>query len=126
MSVTITRIVVVLVAVAVLVGAGPSLLARGSDLRDDVGELVERDGGDGQSAQQISSAEFAGVHGGTLAKRLRSLAGAPDERTTVRVEGLEVECWYYGVVGATGTYQFCFVDGRLSSKRRFAAARASD
>ena len=119
---TLTRIVIVLVAAALVVAAGPALLARGSDLRDEVGELV-KDGGGGQSASQISSGEFASAAGGMRRETLRSLVGAPEERTTARIEGLELECWYYGVVGATGTYQFCFVDGRLSSKRRYAAGR---
>ncbi len=120
---TLTRLVIVLVAVAALVAAGPALLARASDLRTEVTDLVEdAGGGDGQSASQISSGEFASTHAGMRPDVLRSLVGAPDERTTARVEGLELECWYYGVVGATGTYQFCFVDGKLSSKRRYAAA----
>ena len=52
---------------------------------------------------------------------LRALVGSPARRTTARVEGLKLDCWYYGVAGATGAYQFCFVDGKLSSKRRYAA-----
>ena len=123
---TLTRIVIVLVAAALVVGAAPALLARGADVREEVGELVEDRGGGGQSASQISSGEFASATGGMRRERLRSLVGEPEERTTTRVEGLELECWYYGVVGATGTYQFCFVDGRLSSKRRYAAAPSDE
>lgn len=119
---TLTRVVILLVVAAVVVGGAPSLLARASDLRDDVSQLVEDGDGKGQSASQISTGEFASAHGGMRRDALRALAGEPEQRTTARVEGLELECWYYGVVGETGTYQFCFVDGRLSSKRRYAAA----
>jgi hypothetical protein len=30
-----------------------------------------------------------------------------------------LECWYYGVVGATGAFQFCFADDQLVSRFRF-------
>ena len=119
---TLTRLVIVLVAAAALVAAGPAVLDSGSGLRDQISSLLENRGGaGGQSAEQISSGEFASASGGMKASALRSLVGKPDERTTARVEGLDLECWYYGVAGGTGAYQFCFVDGRLSSKRRFAS-----
>jgi hypothetical protein len=35
------------------------------------------------------------------------------------VEGVQLECWYYGVAGARGAYQICFENGRLSTKSRF-------
>jgi hypothetical protein len=124
--VTLTRLVIVLVAAAALVAAGPALLDSGSGLRDQLSSFLEDRGGGGQSAEQISSGEFATVHGGMKAATLRSQVGAPAERTTSHVEGLEVECWYYGVAGDTGAYQFCFVDGRLSSKRRYAATLATE
>jgi hypothetical protein len=120
--VTLTRLVILLVAAAALVAAGPAVLDNGSGLRDQITSLLEdRGGAGGQSAEQISSGEFAGAQGGMKASALRSLVGKPDELTTAHVEGLDLECWYYGVAGGTGAYQFCFVDGRLSSKRRYAA-----
>ena len=118
---TLTRLVVLLVAVAALVAAGPALLDSSDGLREELGSLLEDRGGGGQSGEQISSGEFSTVHGGMKADALRGLVGKPDEQTTARVEGLKLECWYYGVAGGTGAYQFCFVDGRLSSKRRYAA-----
>jgi hypothetical protein len=125
--VTLTRLVIVLVAAAALVAAGPALLDSGGGLRDQISSLLEdRGGGGGQSAEQISSGEFADAQGGMKASALRSLVGKPDELTTARVEGLDLECWYYGVAGGTGAYQFCFVDGRLSSKRRFAPTAGGD
>jgi hypothetical protein len=123
LSVTLTRLVILLVAVAGFVAAGPALLDSTGGLRDQLSSLLEdRGGAGGQSAEQISSGEFATAHGGMKADALRELVGNPDERTTARVEGLKLECWYYGVAAGTGAYQFCFVDGKLSSKRRYAAA----
>ena len=98
------------------------MLDSTSSIRDEVSTFIEDHGsGDGQSGEQISSGEFDAVHGGMKQDTLRSLVGSPARRTTARVEGLELDCWYYGVAAATGVYQFCFVDGKLSSKRRYAA-----
>ena len=119
--VTLTRLVILLVAVAALVAAAPPLLDSTDNLRDQLSSFLEDRGGGGQSAEQISSGEFAAATGGMKADALRSLVGKPDERTQAKVEGLDLECWYYGVAGGTGAYQFCFVDGKLSSKRRYTA-----
>jgi hypothetical protein len=77
-----------------------------------------RDGG-AQSASQISSGEFARVDSGFTLDRLRALAGEPASRSAAKVEGVELECWYYGIVGATGAYQFCFANGKLRAKLRY-------
>jgi hypothetical protein len=121
--VTLTRLVVVLLAAAGLVAAAPALLDSTSSLRDDLGSLLE-EGTGGQSAQQISAGEFSAAHGGMRADALQGLVGSPEDRERSSVEGLSLECWYYGVAGGTGAYQFCFVDGRLSSKRRYGALPA--
>ncbi len=118
---TITRLVVLLVAVAALVAASPSLLDSTDSLRDQVSTFLDEHGGSGQSAEQISGGEFDAAHGGMKSDDLRELMGSPARRTSAHVEGLKLDCWYYGVAGATGAYQFCFVDGKLSSKRRYAA-----
>jgi hypothetical protein len=76
---------------------------------------------DGQSASQISAGEFAEVDNGFTVARLRALAGEPASRSSAEVEGVELECWYYGIVGGTGAYQFCFADGKLRAKLRFDA-----
>jgi hypothetical protein len=76
-----------------------------------------RDGA--QSASQISSGEFAQVDSGFTLDRLRALAGAPASRSAAEVEGVKLECWYYGIVGASGAYQFCFANGKLRAKLRY-------
>jgi hypothetical protein len=34
------------------------------------------------------------------------------------VEGVRLECWYYGIAGGRGAYQVCFENGRFSTKTR--------
>ena len=120
---TITRIVVLVVGIAALVAALPSLRGNATSVQEQVSNWVESHGGSGrgQSGEQISSGEFASAHAGMSPSALRNLVGSPADQNTVEVEGLNLDCWYYGVAGATGAYQFCFQDGKLSSKRRFAS-----
>ncbi len=117
---TITRLVILVVGIAALAAAVPSLKGNASSLQTQVRNWVDSHGGNGQSAEQISGGEFASAHAGMTPSSLRNLVGSPADENTVKVEGLSLECWYYGVAGATGAYQFCFQDGKLSSKRRFA------
>jgi hypothetical protein len=72
-----------------------------------------------QSASQLSSGEFAHVDSGFTPNELRAFAGNPASKTKAAVEGVELECWYYGIAGARGAYQICFENGRLSTKARF-------
>lgn len=72
-----------------------------------------------QSASQLSSEEYAQVDAAFTPERLRSFAGEPASKTKASVEGVRLECWYYGVAGARGAYQICFENGRLSAKARF-------
>jgi len=120
-AVTITRLVVLVVGIAALAAAVPSLRGNATSLQKQVSNWVDTHGGNGQSAEQISSGEFASAHAQMTPSALRNLVGSPADESTVKVEGLQLECWYYGVAGATGVYQFCFQDGKLGSKRRFAS-----
>ena len=114
-----------IVVVVALVAGGASVLAKVPDLREKAAGLVARDdSGSGQSRSQVSSVEFRDVRFGYTTARLRELVGAPESNHQTNVEGLELECWYYGIVGGSGSYQFCFADGKLRSKFRFVAARA--
>jgi hypothetical protein len=73
----------------------------------------------GQSRSQLSSEEFAQVDDSFTPEGLRSFAGEPTTKTEASVEGVDLECWYYGIAGARGAYQICFENGRLSAKARF-------
>ena len=107
----------VVLGLALLVG--PTLIDGAPDLRSavDLGSNGQR--GDGQSASQLSAGEFAQVGTGFTTTRLRALAGEPAGRSSHEVEGVGLECWYYGIVGGTGAYQFCFADGKLRAKLRY-------
>lgn len=111
-------ILVVLIVVAGLVGGAGSLRDRGEDLlnrgRDKAAAKVTK-----QGAAQLSRLEFVQARYGMSPSALRSLVGEPESETSTRVEGLDLECWYYGIVAASGSYQFCFSGGRLESKWRF-------
>jgi hypothetical protein len=72
-----------------------------------------------QSASQLSSSEFGRVDSGFTPNELRAFAGNPATKTKAAVEGVDLECWYYGIAGARGAYQICFENGRLSTKARF-------
>jgi hypothetical protein len=72
-----------------------------------------------ESASQLSSAEFEEIASGFTPDRLRAFAGEPAAKTKASVEGVTLECWYYGIAGEQGTYQVCFENERLSAKLRF-------
>lgn len=72
-----------------------------------------------QSSSQLSMSEFAEIDSSYTPERLGSSAGEPAEKTDASVEGVDLECWYYGIAGARGAYQICFENGRLSTKSRF-------
>jgi hypothetical protein len=73
----------------------------------------------GESASQLSSTEFEQIESGFTPDRLSAFAGEPAAKTKASVEGVTLECWYYGIAGARGTYQICFENDRLSAKLRF-------
>lgn len=72
-----------------------------------------------QSGSQISEAEFERAAIGSSPEALRAFVGEPEAQSTNRIEGLRIECWYYGVGGTSGSYQLCFANGKLRSKLRF-------
>jgi hypothetical protein len=115
------RLVFFAIVVAVLlVVAAPSVLGEVGELRDTVPALLERESGpSGQSAAQVSAVEFTSAPQGLSPAALRARIGEPESSGRARVEGLELECWYYGIAGASGAYQFCFENGKLRTKLRF-------
>lgn len=88
-------------------------------VRAKVDELVGDRSGDGQSGAQISPAEFESVDVGMAPATLGDLVGEPEATSRSRLEGLRIECWYYGVSGGAGAYQLCFANGKLRTKTRF-------
>jgi hypothetical protein len=108
----------VVLGLAVVVAS--ALLESAPNVRGALDFVASGAGGDdAQSASQISDGEFAQVDNGFTVARLRALAGEPASRSAAEVEGVELECWYYGIVGGTGAYQFCFANGKLRAKLRF-------
>jgi hypothetical protein len=117
--VSLSRLILLVAAVAaVLVVTAPSLRGQIGDFRDRLPSLEEATS-KGQSEAQISSAEFAQIRAGLSPRALRDLVGEPASAESTDLEGLKLECMSYGIVGASGIYQFCFANGKLASKLRF-------
>jgi outer membrane protein assembly factor BamE (lipoprotein component of BamABCDE complex) len=72
-----------------------------------------------KSSRQVSAAKFAQIKTGWSKTRLRALIGKPESTDFQQVAGLRMECWYYGVLSSTRSYQFCFANGKLDAKSRY-------
>jgi hypothetical protein len=107
------------VGLALVVAAGP-LRANVADLRARAEQFV-KEKTNGQTSEQMSASEFREIGLGDTRERVRELVGTPQTKQTTTVEGVHLECWYYGIAAGTGSYQLCFAQGRLRSKVRFAA-----
>jgi hypothetical protein len=107
------------IALVLLAVVAPGLLERGRDIPGALDFASNGNDTGLQSAAQISNSEFARVRTGFTPQALRSFVGEPASKTAVEVEGVELECWYYGVVGATGAYQLCFENRTLVTKLRY-------
>jgi hypothetical protein len=116
---SLSRLLLLVAAIAaLLVVTAPTLRGQIGDLRDGLPSLEDADS-EGQSGAQISSAEFAQIKAGISPKALRDLVGEPAAKGSTKLEGLKLECLSYGIVGASGIYQFCFANEKLASKLRF-------
>jgi hypothetical protein len=116
---SLSRLLLLVGAVAaLLVLTAPTLRGQVGDLRESLPTFEDADP-EGQSESQISSAEFAEIRAGISPEALRDLVGEPAAKGSTKLEGLKLECLSYGIVGASGIYQFCFADDKLSSKLRF-------
>jgi hypothetical protein len=123
--ISLSRLVFVAAAVAaLLVLTAPTLRGQVGDLRERLPSLDEVNP-KGQSDAQISGAEFAQIKAGLSPRALRDLVGQPAAEETTELEGLKLECLSYGIVGASGIYQFCFANGKLASKLRFGKPSAA-
>ena len=117
----IVRWVVVAGVVLVLVSLmGAASIAAGFDaLREKASAVAEPKRGS-QGAAQISYDEFRFAPVGMTTAKLRARVGEPEAKGSHEVEGLELECWLYGIAGGSGAYQFCFANDRLRAKFVFA------
>jgi hypothetical protein len=114
--------VLVLVVVAFIALSATGVFASARDVAGKVERIVRSDDRERvQSGAQLSQFEFNRLSAGTSEARLQALVGDPASRQSANVEGIAIECWYYGVAGTTGAYQFCFQNGRLRTKARFTA-----
>ena len=100
----------------VVVLDGAAVFAAAREVPDRVAAAVRPGDAQGQSGSQISGAEFLSVQPGTPRNRVRGLLGSPEHESHATVEGVEIECWTYGVAAGTGAYQLCFANGRLKSR----------
>ena len=117
----VVRWVLILVAgVAVaLVLSGTSVFADVRSVPDRARDALDAGGGRGESRAQISPTEFVRVPRGATVAKARGLLGEPESTAKATVEGRTVECWLYGIAGATGAFQLCFDNGKLSSRFRY-------
>jgi outer membrane protein assembly factor BamE (lipoprotein component of BamABCDE complex) len=72
-----------------------------------------------KSAKQVGPAKYRQAHQGMTKPELRALLGKPESTDETSVSGLNMECWYYGILAQSGSYQFCFSNGKLDSKSRY-------
>jgi hypothetical protein len=71
-----------------------------------------------KSSKQVNPAQFNALKMGATPSHVRALFGTPESTSTTQVQGLKETCWEYGILAQSGTYQFCFDNGKLSSKLR--------
>jgi hypothetical protein len=115
---TVTKpLLLVAAALAAFVLVYPAARERLPSLHVLANPTTER--GVAQSAAQISPDEFEQIEAGISPAGIRATVGEPASKSETTVEGLRLECWYYGVAGSTGAYQLCFKNGRLATKLRF-------
>lgn len=71
-----------------------------------------------RSSAKITPAKVKKIDMGDSKRRVRKILGKPQSTDRQESEGLTMECWYYGVL-AERSWQFCFDNGKLSSKNRY-------
>ena len=114
-----TLLLVCAVVAVVFVLSGTAVLADVQSVPGRATDAIRGSDGGAQSAAQISPSEFIQVRRGASRETVRGLLGEPEDTSETRVEGLALECWVYGIAGASGAFQLCFENGRLSSRFRY-------
>ena len=117
-------VLVALALVALSLLGGTTVLASARELPSRAVDAMRGESSEAQSDAQMSGAEFVSLERGWSPDRVRAEVGAPEAASRSSVEGLELECWTYGIVGATGAFQICFANGRLESRFRYDTAPA--
>ena len=107
-----------LVLVVLASAGGTAVIASARDFPARALDAVRGDG-EGQGRAQLSAREYLSIENGWTRDRVRAFIGDPEATSSARVEGFELECWSYGIAGATGVFQLCFVDGQLESRFRY-------
>lgn len=116
---SLTLLVLIAAAAIGFSAGGSELLAKIPAVADTATEVGSRGDTEDQGAAQVSPAEFLQVKRGVTRDELRALVGQPEDKDSSTVEGVRLDCWYYGVVGATGAFQFCFADDKLVARFRY-------
>lgn len=65
------------------------------------------------------AAHIQQVHLGASKAQVRAILGKPDSTQRMVTSGLVDDTWYYGTLSAKGSWQFVFVNGRLTAKNRY-------
>ena len=74
--------------------------------------------GDSDAAKRAQT-HFGEVQNGMSISELKGALGEPDDAQHTEIQGLVTDCLYYGTPGdESGWYQFCFDNGKLTSKSR--------
>ena len=71
-----------------------------------------------KSSAQVTKKKVKQVKLGDTKREVRALLGKPENSDRMEVEGMKMDCWYYGVL-AERSWQFCFNNGKLESKNRY-------
>ena len=69
----------------------------------------------------ITHEQYKNVKKGTTIKQMKKEFGKPSDEQNTEVDGLKMDCIYYPVKGGEmlDSYQFCFDNGKLSSKSKY-------
>jgi hypothetical protein len=69
------------------------------------------------AAEKITPALYRRIAVGMTPAQVRRLAGRPRETSTSTIAGLgKSDCWYYGSIFESKSYELCFSNGRLGLK----------
>jgi hypothetical protein len=70
-------------------------------------------------ASKNAQVHFGEISNGMSISEVQGVLGTPDDTQHTEVAGLVTDCIYYGTPGdSSGWYQFCFDNGKLTSKSK--------